>query len=493
MPTDDSHPVNSDPSLTSPQSRKQPGLLKQVFSVLILLLIIGMWAFSLTVTIQAMVRGKGLLFVTPMVIFFAALTGVSFIGFGIAGWLNPAIPRLPLARVSRWVIGILLAAYIFYPTYEKFRGEDDIYLATLGLFDGRSMQDAKRSAPTLKVLQNNGKTFRVEISKRDGRRLERKRYKLIPIQSPAERRKVEKINKLPPGFPNVAISEMIGSVSSDSLLNDIRRLERYGTRVEYSPQEDSAAEYLIREFRRYGLNVESLTFGEVSPRLSAFPGMRSRNICATLKGSGRAAEEVLLVGHYDSAHLTVPGGNDNASGTAALLEAARICSRYKFERTIRFLAVAAEERGLVGSAMYARDAKMKGENIIAVVNADMIGYPVLGDSKRIAITTGKQWSALMDSALLFNRRYSLGLVLDAHLSPFGGSDHESFIRYGYPAIDISEGTAMEIWRGFDPYYHRPLDTSDKLDRNLVRHSVQLMIAIAAETARPLEGIENHMR
>jgi hypothetical protein len=490
MPTDDS---TSDPSLTSPPSRKQPNLLKQVLSGFILLFLVGIWAFTLTVTILAMIRGKGQLFVPSIVIFFAVLTGVSFIGLGIAGWLNPAIPRFPLARVSRWVIGVLLAAYIFYPTYEKFRGEDDVYLATLGLFDGRMLQDAKRSAPTLRVLQNNGNTYRVEISKRDGRRLQRKRYKLIPIQSPAERRKVEKISKLPPGLPTDAIREMVESVSSDSLLNDIRSLERYGTRVEHSPQEDSAAEYLIREFRRYGLNVESLPFSEVSSRFPAVPGRRSRNIRATLKGSGRPGEEVILVGHYDSAHETVPGANDNASGTAALLEAARICSRYKFDRTIRFLAVAAEERGLVGSAMYARDARMKGESIVAVVNADMIGYPVLGDSKRIAITTGEHWSALMDSALLFNRRYSLGLVLDAHLSPFGGSDHESFIRSGYPAIDISEGTAMEIWRGFDPYYHRPLDTSDKLDRNLVRHSVQLMLAIAAETAKPLERIGNHER
>jgi len=493
MPTDDSDRLNSNLPLASHQLQKHTGLLKQVFSVLILLLIIGIWAFTLTVTIQAMIRGKGLLFVPPIVIFFAALTGVSFIGLGIAGWLNPEIPRFPLARISRWLIGIVLAAYIFYPTYEKFRGEDDIYLATLGLFDGRLMQDAKKSAPTLRVLESSGKTFRVEISKRDGRRLERKRFKLIPIQSPAERMRVERINKLAPGLENAAISEMVGSVSSDSLMNDIRRLERYGTRVEHSPQEDSAAEYLIREFRRYGLDVESLTFGEVSPKLSAVPSLRSRNICATLKGSVRATEEVILVGHYDSVHETVPGGNDNASGTAALLEAARICSRYKFERTIRFLAVAAEEQGLVGSAFYARDARAKEQNIIAVVNADMIGYPVLGDAKRIAITAGKMWTPLMDSTLLFNRRYSLGFVLDAHLSPFGGSDHESFVRYGYPAIDNSEGTAMEIWRGFDPYYHKPLDTSDKLDGDLIQHSVQLMIVIAAETARPVRDTGNQPR
>jgi photosystem II stability/assembly factor-like uncharacterized protein len=776
MPTDDPLGMNTTSSSES-QSRKSTELMRKIFSGVILLEIIALWVFVFKVILYAKIRGGEVLFVPPIYILCAVVVGLSFIGLGFANWLNPRIPGIPLKRVFRWVVGLLLAGYIFFPTYEKFRGEDDVYIATLGLFDGRTIQDAKRISPSLTVFQHNQKTFRVEISKRDARRLERKRYKLIPIQGPAERMKVERINKLHPGVPNAAISEMVHSVSADSLLDDIRDLEGYGTRVEYSAQEDSAAEYLKREFQHFGLSVESLTFGQVSPILSdvqvvdsrtffltdlqgqfftstdggmtwscrqnspepllriAFfdarmgfaigtlngiygtmdggrtwqpqkpdtvvwfsdirclsaqrallvgkqgvvlitedggkrwerirlqskqdlhrieiggdrsvwvvgaggtvlrsldmgrtwshiragvscslshiqfldrfhgiilgggatilntrdggkswkkilgdaneirpadmlfidqkhgwivdsrvPGLlletrdggehwqkgpkelqnlkklsggktgiilgcgrnaelflsgdrgttwkslspklasvsrlRSRNICATLKGSKQAEVEVILVGHYDSAGKNVPGGNDNASGTAALLEAARICSRYKFERTIRFLAVAAEERGLVGSAIYARDARNSGRNIVAVVNADMIGYPVLGDSKRIAITTGKSWTPLMDSTLLFNRRYSLGLVLDAHLSPFGGSDHESFIRYGYQAIDISEGTAMEIWSGFDPYYHRPLDTSDKLDGNLVRHSVQLMIVIAAETAIPVEEIGNQIR
>ncbi len=89
------------------------------------------------------------------------------------------------------------------------------------------------------------------------------------------------------------------------------------------------------------------------------------------------------------------------------------------------------------------------------------------------------------ATLVFSRRYSLGLVLDAHTSPVGGSDHMSFIRRGYSAIDLSEGTAMEIWSGFDPFYHKPVDTSDKLDANLVRNATQLMVTIAAEAARPV--------
>jgi Zn-dependent M28 family amino/carboxypeptidase len=138
----------------------------------------------------------------------------------------------------------------------------------------------------------------------------------------------------------------------------------------------------------------------------------------------------------------------------------------------------------VGSGLYARDAKKSGRKILTVINADMIGYSVLGNSRRIAISTGKEWTPLMDSTLVFNRRYALGLILDAHTALMGGSDHESFIHQGYSAIDLSEGTAMEIWSGFDPFYHRAFDTSDKLDGNLVRSAAQLMVTIAAEAARP---------
>ena len=80
---------------------------------------------------------------------------------------------------------------------------------------------------------------------------------------------------------------------------------------------------------------------------------------------------------------------------------------------------------------------------------------------------------------MYNHRYDLGFTLDAHTAQFGGSDYKSFIRAGYPAIEISEGAAMEIWSGFDPYYHRIQDTSDKLSAQLVLPSTQMMIAVSA--------------
>jgi Zn-dependent M28 family amino/carboxypeptidase len=187
-----------------------------------------------------------------------------------------------------------------------------------------------------------------------------------------------------------------------------------------------------------------------------------------------------------------PGANDNASGVAAVLEAARICSQYKFTHTIRFLAVGAEELGLIGSYGYALEAKSKGRDIITVVNGDMLGYPVVGDNSRIYFSSGRAFPALVDSALVYNRRYNLNFILDYQVGGGGGSDHESFLQAGYPAMDVSEGSAFEIWNGMDPYYHSPFDTSDKLSPELLRHCTQMMLTILTETAKPT-GVhaENH--
>jgi len=268
-------------------------------------------------------------------------------------------------------------------------------------------------------------------------------------------------------------------------MKHVRALERFGTRVDRSPQADSAADYIANTMKRYGLEVESIPFDFNSLRYSSTSRKVSRNICGTLKGTGHSKAECIIVGHYDSVSPIVPGANDNASGVAAVLEAARICGQYSFEYTIRFLAVGAEELGLIGSYQYAQDAKAKGRNIIAVVNGDMLGYPLIGDVNRISLVGGRKWIALMDSALVYNRRYNLNFLVDAHTSSYGGSDHESFIQAGYPAIEISEGTANEIWSGLDSFYHRPSDTSDKLSADLLRHCAQMMMTITAEMARPV--------
>ena len=476
------------PSDESPSSAKRSeggsARLRKILAAFVLLDIIGVWIFMIRMMQLTSARARGLRW-----FIFVGSVMLTVIGIAAEQYLLPGIVARVGKKIALYLIVALVALYVFYPAIEYFRGDNDIYLATMVLSDGRKLQDAQKVAATLRILSVNQKAYRVELSKRDYTRLRRQSYRVLLLQSPAQRYRVERINARPPGLPDRHVERMVHSISSDSLMYHIQMLERFGTRVDHSPQADSAADYIATMMKQYGLEVESMPCESPAPMYTSADAVSSRfvsrNVCGTLRGTGPSNAECIIVGHYDSANRKVPGANDNASGVAAVLEAARICSQYCFAYTIRFLAVGAEEGGLIGSYHYAQDAKAKGRNIVAVVNGDMLGYPVVGDAKRVALVAGKKWAPLMDSALVYNRRYNLNFLVDAHTSSYGGSDHESFIQAGYPALEISEGTATEIWGGLDPFYHTSFDTSDKLNAELLRHCAQMMITITAEMARPL--------
>ena len=114
------------------------------------------------------------------------------------------------------------------------------------------------------------------------------------------------------------------------------------------------------------------------------------NIVATLPGAQAESRDRIYVvsGHYDSMPSDVmdprsaaPGANDDASGTAAVMEIACVMSHYKFDATLVFMAVAGEEQGLVGSTHWARQAKQKGLNIAGMITNDIIGNTRGSDGK----------------------------------------------------------------------------------------------------------------
>ena len=215
---------------------------------------------------------------------------------------------------------------------------------------------------------------------------------------------------------------------------------------------------------------------------------RSRNIVASLPGIQDDLSECVIVAHYDSYNQDVhpmraaPGANDNASGTSALLEAARIARKYAFHVELKFVAVSGEELGMYGSNHYARQALKEGRPIIGVVNGDMIGYPISPDTTRLVISTYLTPNRLIDSALAANQRYGLGLTLVPLVDSTGASDFGPFAIMGYDALDIAEGTPAEIWGGADPYYHSSADIASNMSPGLVRRGAQLMLAVGVNLA-----------
>lgn len=215
----------------------------------------------------------------------------------------------------------------------------------------------------------------------------------------------------------------------------------------------------------------------------------SNNVISKIKGKVTPDNEYVLVAHYDSwsnqKETLAPGADDNASGTAAVIEAARILRNYDFESTINFLLVSGEEMGMFGSDHHAFKAKAQKRNIQGAINADMIGYPIGHIQPRLIAASYKIHNHLIDSIVAFNVRYNLNIYLEPKIDFSGASDYGPFAEAGYNSVHIAEGTPEEIWGGNNPYYHTIFDTYDKLNPNLLKKATQLIIASAAELAKPI--------
>jgi len=193
--------------------------------------------------------------------------------------------------------------------------------------------------------------------------------------------------------PNAEIAKMLKEVSAKRIETDIRKLVSFGTRNTLSEQDNptrgigAARDWIFSEFQRISndcgncLTVEKQTFLQqpTANKRVAQPTTIT-NVVATLRGIQNPDRIYVVSGHYDSmctkpddAKCDAPGANDDASGTAAVIEMARVMSKRKFDATIIFMTVAGEEQGLLGATYFAEQAKQKQINIEAMFTNDIIG------------------------------------------------------------------------------------------------------------------------
>ncbi len=214
-----------------------------------------------------------------------------------------------------------------------------------------------------------------------------------------------------------------------------------------------------------------------------------RNVIAVLPGKGPHASEVVVLGaHYDhlgyggsnsaapGEHAIHHGADDNASGTAMLLEAARrLAKAGPPSRTILFVAFSGEERGLLGSGHFTANPTVPLANIVAMVNLDMVGRL---DQEKLVVHgtgTGSGLEQLVDRLLAVH-----SLTGAKEPGGFGPSDHASFYAKKIPVLHLFTGSHGD--------YHRPSDTADKINYDgMVRITdlvVELVAALAAAEDRP---------
>ena len=171
------------------------------------------------------------------------------------------------------------------------------------------------------------------------------------------------------------------------------------------------------------------------------------NVVATLPGKLHP-EQVYIVGaHYDS--VGNPGADDNASGTAGVVEAARVLSQYQFDRTIKFIAFDREEQGLIGSKAYV--GAHGGDDVEGMISMDMIAYNT-GQQNRVEIHGRPQSNAVMTGLRDSLSWYGNGVTAGMY-GPWDASDQAPFEWQGQPACLM-----IESWG--NPYYHTAMDSVD---------------------------------
>jgi len=286
---------------------------------------------------------------------------------------------------------------------------------------------------------------------------------------------------------NEVISSIVREIDARNIERTIRTLVSFGTRNTLSEQNDpkrgvgAARDWLYGEFLKVAeasggrMTVEKQTFEQPKANRVPQPTMLT-NIVATLKGTQpESADRIYVVsGHYDSmcnsptdAKCDAPGANDDASGTAAVLEMARVMAKHQFDATIVFMTVPGEEQGLLGATYFAEQAKQKTVNIDAMFTNDIIGNTLGGNGVRDRgnVRVFSEGVPSNETAAEGNTRRSVGgendsasrqlarfikEVGDAYVPQFKvtliyrrdrygrGGDHIPFLERGFPAVRFTE-------------------------------------------------------
>jgi hypothetical protein len=278
------------------------------------------------------------------------------------------------------------------------------------------------------------------------------------------------------GSPDPRVSAIVSQVSQTRVQADLAWLQAFGTRYARALKADEAAQGLLLHFQQLGLSASLDPF--TVPGITAFT---PTNVVATIPGRSLPGEIVLVGAHYDSYSPTpgvyAPGADDNASGTAAVMELARVLAGASFARTVVLVAFGAEELGLYGSYHYAMAARARGDQIVGMISLDMVGYvDVVPENLDLIVNTAS--SPLADRFVAAAQRYT-ALPVVKRLTGDGGSDHEPFWNQGYTALlAISDDPPT------DPNYHATTDTVDKLNLPFLASVVQATAATIADLAAP---------
>ncbi len=350
------------------------------------------------------------------------------------------------------------------------------------------------------------------------------------------------VGAAPPPAPDARLRTIIQPVSQAQLRHTIETLVSFGTRHTLSSQTDpkrgigAALNWAEAEFNRYSAACDNcLTVARTSDTFSGdrLPApTRITDVFAIQRGTERPNDVVIIQGHIDSrvsdpmnATSDAPGANDDGSGTAAVLEAARVLSKHKFPGTIVYATLMGEEQGLYGGKVLAAYAKQQGWNVVAVLNNDIIGNScgsdgVCDSTHARVLSEGPRSQGQVD---LMAATHSLGGENDSpsrNISRFldslanrlhigldvrqiwrtdrfsRGGDHIPFLAAGFPAARISVAVENYNWQHQDLRTENGVKYGDTIDHvdfaylaRMTRLNVAALAAIASAPPPPEPKVE----
>ena len=328
-----------------------------------------------------------------------------------------------------------------------------------------------------------------------------------------------------PPSPDAKLRQIVQPVSGAQMKMTVEKLVSFGTRHTLSSQIDSkrgigaALNWTQAQFKNFGLPTEKPCDTFTGTRIPT--PTRICDMVAIQRGTERPNDVVVITGHIDSrvtdpmnAKDDAPGANDDGSGTAAVIEAARVLSKHKFPGTIVYAALSGEEQGLYGGKVLAAYAKTQGWNVIANLNNDIIGNSCGSDGtcndKVVRVfSEGPRWQGHEELAKQIRSlggendapsrnisryldsladRLNIGLdVMQVWRNDrFGrGGDHTEFLNAGFPAVRLSVAVENYNWQHQDLRTEKGIkygDTIENMDFPYLEKVTKLNVAALAALA-----------
>ena len=265
------------------------------------------------------------------------------------------------------------------------------------------------------------------------------------------------------------IADMLFHISSDSILSYISHLQGYGTRFLFSPGHKNISLWLQHKLISFGYTnviLDSFLVTDEWPFGSGIVVTNWQyNVVAEMAGTVSPEISYVIGGHYDAIvypngdpYTACPGADDNASGTAATLEIARVLKEqnFSFPATVRFVLFDAEELGLYGSHHFVDEILAGTEKPEIMFNMDMIGNEPSDSAWNLQLNNYVGFERIGGLASQVAAEYTSLSTLSTTYDQSIGSDSDPFFLAGLPAIFFQEDI-------FSPYYHQMSDVDTNIN------------------------------